>query len=231
MNTKLINTIKFAFIKSIPILIGYLFLGMAFGILLFLAGYDYIYAILTSMTIYSGTLQFALVSFLTQNTDLISIILISGTMNFRYLFYGISSLERFRNTGWRKPFLIHLTVDETFSIQASTKVPNNVSAKDFYFLLALFDYIYWIIGALIGNLLASYITFDSTGIEFIMTALFIVLFMEQVKSNHNFKSGLIGIVVSLLSLLIFGKNYFIIFALIIITIILIGFKGKVIKNG
>lgn len=219
---KLFNTLRFSFIKSIPVLIGYVFMGMAFGILLYVAGFDFRYALFMAVTIYSGTLQFAAVSFLSQNTDILSVILISATMNFRYLFYGISSLERYRNTSFYKPFLIHYTVDETFSIISSTQTDDSIDRVKFYFFLSFFDHIYWVIGCVTGNLLASFITFDSTGIDFIMTALFIVLFMDQISSNKNNAGiGGIGIFVSFVCLLTIGKQYFIIFSLLIITTILL----------
>ena len=215
-DNKLLNTLKFSFIKSIPVLIGYVFMGIAFGILLYVAGFDFRYALLMAMFIYSGTLQFAAVSFLSQGTDILSVILISATMNFRYLFYGISSLERYRNTSFYKPFLIHYTVDETFSIISSTPIDDSI------------DHIYWVIGCVLGNVLASFISFDSTGIDFIMTALFIVLFMDQMSANkNNARIGGMGILVSLVCLLLIGKKYFIVFSLLIITaILLIGRRKK-----
>ena len=158
-DSKLLNTLKFSFIKSIPVLIGYVFMGIAFGILLYVAGFDFRYALVMAMLIYSGTLQFAAVSFLSQGTDILSVILISATMNFRYLFYGISSLERYRNTSFYKPFLIHYTVDETFSIISSTSTDESIDRVRFYFFLSLFDHIYWVIGCVLGNVMASVITF------------------------------------------------------------------------
>ena len=227
-DNKLLNTLKFSFIKSIPVLIGYVFMGIAFGILLYVAGFDFRYALLMAMFIYSGTLQFAAVSFLSQGTDILSVILISATMNFRYLFYGISSLERYRNTSFYKPFLIHYTVDETFSIISSTPIDDSIDRVRFYFFLSLFDHIYWVIGCVLGNVLASFISFDSTGIDFIMTALFIVLFMDQMSANkNNARIGGMGIIVSLVCLLLIGKKYFIVFSLLIITaILLIGRRKK-----
>ena len=170
MNSK---TLYFAFKMSLPVLFGYLFLGSAFGIMLYEAGYNFIWAIIISIFVYAGSGQFLLVSMLTSHAALSDIAIMTFFVNSRHIFYGISFIEKFRSYSWRYPYLIFSLTDETYGVNSSfSDVPKGVNEGDARFLIGLFDHIYWIIGSVIGSLAGQLIKIDFTGIDFSMTALF-----------------------------------------------------------
>ncbi|MDF9824728.1 4-azaleucine resistance transporter AzlC [Breznakia sp. PF5-3] len=223
----MIEALKKAFPFTIPVMIGYVFLGIAFGILLEKAGYNFLWAILLSVVIYSGALQFVCVSFLSGGTNILSIIFISMVMNFRHCFYGLSMLEKYKETGKQKPYLIYALTDETFSLLNTVDVPEDVSKGWFYFFVSLCNQSYWVFGAAVGGLLSFSLNFNTQGIDFSMTALFVVMFIEQIKTHRTYVIGFLGIVLSFLALLLVGRDYFIVLALLLIVITLLIQKKKV----
>lgn len=219
-------TLKYAFKRSLPILAGYIVLGMGFGVLLETKGYGVGWALLMSCFIYAGSMQYVAIDLLTGGASLISAALMTLMVNARHLFYGISMIERYRDTAPYKPYLIFALTDETYSVVCSGEVPDGVDRKKYFFLVSLFAQCYWIAGSVAGSLVGSMITFNSAGIEFSMTALFLVVFVEQWRSTKNHLSAIIGVAASFICLLIFGADRFLIPSMITITVLLTALKGK-----
>lgn len=211
------STLRFAFRMSLPVMAGYMVLGMGFGILLQSKGYGWWWALLMSVTIYAGSMQYVAVDLLTGGASLIATFLMTLAVNFRHIFYGIVMLEKYKDTGARKPYLIFGLTDETFSLVVDPACPEDVSRKDYYLLLSLMNQCYWVTGSIIGALIGSAFTFNTAGVEFSMTALFTVIFVEQWEKTKNHIPALTGLVISVLCILIFGKSAFLIPALIAIT--------------
>ena len=224
MNKKAIQA---AFPRTIPVMAGYLVLGIGFGILLESKGYSFLWAGLMSLTIYAGSMQYVAVDLLSGGASLLSAALMTLVLNARHLFYGLSMLEQYRPIrGGRKAYLIHGLTDETYSLVCSAKPPEGVSSAAFYFWISLLDQSYWLAGSVIGGLLGQVIPFDTTGIDFAMTALFVVIFTEQWLTRKNHLSALIGVGVSLLSLLAFGPDRFLIPAMAGIALLLTVFRKR-----
>ncbi len=220
---------KKAFLASIPVLSGYLVLGMGFGILLRTAGYGVGWAFSMSLLIYAGSLQFVGVSLLAGGASLIAVALTSLMVNARHLFYGISMVEKYSGAGKKKPYMIFALTDETYSLVCADP---DVPPEDFHrycFLLSIFDHSYWICGSVLGSLLGSALPFDTTGIDFALTALFITVFVQQWLDNPDHRPAQIGVYASVLCLLIFGRDNFLIPAMVLITaclLLLPRFSGK-----
>lgn len=211
------SALGFAFRASLPVLAGYMVLGMGFGILLQSKGYGWWWALLMSVTIYAGSMQYVAVDLLTGGASLIATFLMTLAVNFRHIFYGIVMLEKYKDTGARKPYLIFGLTDETFSLVVDPALPEDVSKKDYYLLLSLMNQCYWVTGSVIGALIGSAFTFNTAGVEFSMTALFTVIFVEQWEKTKNHIPALTGLIISVLCILILGKSAFLIPALIAIT--------------
>jgi 4-azaleucine resistance transporter AzlC len=209
-----------AFPNTIPVLTGFLFLGMAYGVLMQTKGYHVIWAVLMSAIAFCGSMQFVAITLLTIAFNPIQAFLLSLMVNARHLFYGISMLEKYKGLGKIRAFLIYVLCDETFSICSSVKLPEGINRKYFYFTISLLDYLYWITGTFLGGLLGNVITFNTKGLDFVLTALFIVLFLERWKTKENRPAAIIGILSTLASLILFGKDNMIIPAMIIILLIL-----------
>ena len=224
MNSK---TLYFAFKMSLPVLFGYLFLGSAFGIMLYEAGYNFIWAIIISLFVYAGSGQFLLVSMLTSHAALSDIAIMTFFVNSRHIFYGISFIEKFRSYSWRYPYLIFSLTDETYGVNSSfSDVPKGVNEGDARFLIGLFDHIYWILGSVIGSLAGQLIKIDFTGIDFSMTALFTVIFIDQMRASKSKLPGIIGIFCAIICLLIFGADKFLLPSLIVTVAILLLGKNR-----
>lgn len=222
-------TFMFALKKSLPVLFGYLFLGSAFGIMLYKAGYNWMWAIFISITVYAGSGQFLLVSLISSGASIATTAMMTFFINTRHMFYGLSYIEKFKAGGWRYPFMIFTLTDETYSVNSSiTVVPKNVDEPKARFIIGELDHLYWIIGSALGSLLSQLIPIDFTGIDFSMTALFVVIFIDLIR-NQKGKSGLIGAIgvfCGILCLIIFGAKNFLLPALILTVAILSGFKKQ-----
>lgn len=221
------KALKAAFPLTIPVLTGYLFLGMAFGILLESKGYRLPWALLMSTTIYAGSMQFVATSILTGAFNLIGTIILTLTINARHLFYGLSMLEKYKGAGWKKPYMIFSLTDETYSLLCGISPPEGVDENWFYFFIALLNQLYWITGSAIGSIAGSLFAFDSRGIDFVMTALFVVIFVEQWENNKNHIPAVAGVLLTFLSLLLFGKERFVIVSMLAIFAFLTLFRKKV----
>jgi Predicted branched-chain amino acid permease (azaleucine resistance) len=214
------NAFLAAFPNTIPVLTGFLVLGMAYGVLMQTKGYGVIWAVLMSVIAFCGSMQFVAITLLTTAFDPMQAFLMSIMVNARHLFYGISMLEKYKGLGKIRAFLIYVLCDETFSISSSVEPPEGINRKYFYFTISLMDYLYWIFGTFLGGIAGEFITFNTKGLDFVLTALFVVLFLEQWKNKVNRIPELIGIAGSVISLIVFGKGNLIIPAMAIILFIL-----------
>lgn len=219
------SSFKSAFPQTLPVLAGYVSLGIAFGILLRDAGYGVFYAFLMSLFVFAGSAQFLCVELLVANATLPQVAFLIFLLNFRHFFYGLTMISHYRNVK-NKWYLIFGLTDETYALLSANKIPSTVEKSDFYFAVTFLNHIYWIFGSVIGSLVGALIPFDMTGIDFAMTALFAVLVVEQWKSHSKHFPAILGFSVSILSILIFGTENFIIPTLIIICVILLLFKNQ-----
>ena len=210
-----------AFPNTVPILTGFLVLGMAYGVLMQVKGYGTLWSVLMSVLAFCGSMQFVAITLLTGVFNPIQAFLLSLMVNARHLFYGISMLNKFKGLGKIKYFLIFTLCDETFSIESSVKVPENINKKYFYFAISLLDYLYWITGTFLGSVIGKFIEFNTNGLDFALTALFIVLFVKQIKDSKKVFPGAIGFFASAAALLLFGADNFVIPAMVFIMAILL----------
>lgn len=216
-------TLLFALKKSLPVLFGYLFLGSSFGIMLYDAGYNWAWAAFISLVVYAGSGQFLLVYLISTHADIPTVAYMTLFLNSRHMFYGLSFIEKFKKGGWRYPFMIFTLTDETYSVNTSfSSVPNNVDETNARFYIGLFDHLYWISGSVIGSVAGQVIPIDFTGVDFSMTALFIVIFINFMIEQKGRRSlvGLVGIVCAAVCLIIFGKDNFLLPSFIVTVAIL-----------
>ena len=212
---------KAAFPHTIPVLTGYLFIGIAFGVMFADKGYNFLWAGLMSLLVYAGSGQYLAVNFFDPSVSFLQVIFLTFMVNVRHIFYGLSLLDKFKVSGKKKPYMVFSLTDETYSLYFLTKTPPDVDEGKFLFALATLNQLYWIVGAMIGALAGTLIPFNSKGIDFAMTALFIVIFVEQWLEKKNRFPAIVGVVASLICLLIFGKDGFILPSMIVIMVILL----------
>lgn len=218
-------TIKYALKKSLPVLFGYLFLGSAFGIMLYDAGYNWIWAVLISVVVFAGSGQFLLVSLLSSAASIPTVAMMTLFINSRHMFYGLSLIDKFKAGGWRYPFMIFTLTDETYSVNVSIhSVPENVDEPRARFLIGELDHSYWIAGSVIGSLLGQNLPIDFTGIDFSMTALFTVIFVDLIVDTKNKICGTVGLFCAFVCLMLFGADRFLLPALILTVVLLVGAK-------
>lgn len=229
MKSKQVKALKCAFPHTLPILAGFLFLGMGYGIYMNSAGFSFVYPLLTSIFVFGGSLEFLAVSMLLAPYAPLQTFLLALIIQARHLFYGISMLEKYKNMGWKKFYLIFGLCDETFSINFSVDIPEGVDKGWFMFFVTLLNQIYWVTGATVGGLLGSVLKFSTNGIEFIMTAMFVVIFMEQWMKEKQHISSIVGLISTILCRYVFGKDNFMIPSMICILISLFIFKKKIEK--
>lgn len=210
-----------AFPHTVPVLTGFLVLGMAYGVLMGTKGYGVFWAVLMSAVAFCGSMQFAAITLLTSAFNPVAALLLSLMVNARHLFYGLSMLEKYRGLGKARGFLIYTLCDETFSISAGIEPPSEVERTYFYLSISLLDYLYWVLGTLLGGIVGGLITFNTTGLDFVLTALFVVLFLEQLKKTCNRPSGLVGVAASAVMLLCFGAENMVIPSMLLILLILL----------
>ncbi|MCL1878074.1 MAG: AzlC family ABC transporter permease [Defluviitaleaceae bacterium] len=227
---RLSGAFRAAFPHTIPVLTGFIFFGTAYGILMSSRGFGWHWILLTSSVVFAGALQFVGISLLTAVFDPVYAFVIALSLNARHLFYGISMLEKLSGTGKVKPYLIFAMCDETFSILCSAEPPENVDKRAFMFAVAALNQSYWIIGGVIGGLIGPLLTFNTYGIDFVMTAFFVVIFINQWRANKNHAPALIGLGASAIALLIFGADNFIIPAMILIVVCLTLFRKRLGKE-
>ncbi|MEF2608884.1 MAG: AzlC family ABC transporter permease [Faecalicoccus sp.] len=204
------KALKCAFPHTIPIMTSFLFLGMSYGIYMHVSGFSFWYPMLMAMTIFAGSVEFVCVNFLLGAFDPLQAFIVTLILNARHIFYGISMLDRFKGMGWKKIYLIFGMCDETFSVNYTADIPQDVDPGWFMFFVTLLNQIYWVLGATLGGLFGPLITFNTEGLDFVMTAMFVVIFLEQYLKDKNHLNSYIGLGVSLLMLLFFSADNFMI---------------------
>ena len=218
-----------AFPNTIPILSGFLFLGIAYGIYMNQSGFKFYYPMFMSFIIFAGSVEFATVSWLLGSFDPVNIFFLTLMINARHLFYGLSMLEKYNIPGWKKLYLIYGMCDESFSINATVDVPKDIDKGLFMFFVTMLNQIYWVAGATIGGIFGSFIPFDTKGIEFVMTALFVVIFLENWLKEKDHSASVIGLFISFICLTVFKGTNFIIPSMIIILSVLTLLRGRLQK--
>lgn len=204
------NALKAAFPHTIPIFAGFWFLGMTYGIYMNVSGFGFWYPMLMSLTIFAGSMEFVTVSFLLGAFHPLQALAMTLMVNARHLFYGISMLDKYRGNGAKDIYLIYGMCDESFSINYTAKIPDSVDRGWFMFFVTLLNHLYWFTGSTLGGIFGSLIHFNTEGLDFVMTAMFVVIFMEQWMKEKNHTSSLTGIGISLLCLILFGADHFMI---------------------
>lgn len=225
------RSFRAAFPQTIPILAGFLFLGFSYGVYANVSGFSFLYPTLTALLIYGGSLEFVVISMLTEPFAPLQTFLAALIIQARHLFYGIAMLEKFRGTGKKKPYLIFGMCDETFSVNYSAVIPPDVDRGWFMFFVTLLNQAYWVFGAAFGGLCGKLIPFNTEGLDFIMTALFVVIFLEQWLKEKKHYTALCGLFASALCLVLFGADSFLLPAMALILLLLTVFRGPIEKAG
>lgn len=216
-----------AFPNTIPVLTGFLILGIAYGVLMQTKGFGVMWSVLISAVAFCGSMQFVAITLLTSAFNPVQAYFLSFMVNARHLFYGISMLDKYKGLGKIRGFLIYVLCDETFSISSSVNPPEGVNRKYFYFIISMLHYLYWVLGTFLGGVLGKLITFHTTGLDFVLTALFVVLFLEQWKNKANRAAGVIGVVSTILCLLVFGADNLVIPSMILILFAVMTGRKKI----
>lgn len=225
------RSFRVAFPQTLPILAGFLFLGFSYGVYANVSGFSFLYPTLTALLIYGGSLEFVVISMLTEPFAPLQTFLAALIIQARHLFYGIAMLEKFRGTGKKKPYLIFGMCDETFSVNYSAVIPPDVDRGWFMFFVTLLNQAYWVFGAAFGGLCGKLIPFNTEGLDFIMTALFVVIFLEQWLKEKKHYTALCGLFASALCLVLFGADSFLLPAMALILLLLTVFRGPIEKAG
>ena len=229
------NIRRKAFIAALPhtfpILAGFLFLGMAYGIYMNVSGFSVWYPMLMALTIFGGSLEFVAVTMLLGTFAPLQTLIMTLMIQARHLFYGISMLDKFKGLGWKRFYLIFGLCDETFSINYTADIPKDVDSGWFMFFVTLLNQFYWVAGATLGGLLGSLFTFNTEGLDFVMTAMFVVIFLEQWMKEKKHYTALIGVSASAVCLLLFDADSFLIPTMIFILCLSTIFRKPIEKAG
>lgn len=224
------TSFKKAFRDSLPIMAGYLALGIGFGVLLQAKGYGWWWAVFMSVTMFAGSGQYAGVDFMASGASLLTTAFMTLVINCRHFFYGVSLLDKYRGTGAVKPYLIFGLTDETYSITATTELGDDISPKKYYFFLTALNHSYWITGCVLGAVLGMFLPFSSEGVDFAMTALFIVIMVEQWLTSKEHLPAILGASSTALCLIVFGAEYFIVPSLCLISAEMVIFRKRLEKK-
>lgn len=224
------KALKAAFPCTIPIMTGFIFLGAAYGIYMNASGFSFVYPLFMSMLIYGGSLEFVVVEMLLSPFAPLQVFIMALLIQARHLFYGLSMLDKFKGTGWKKFYLIYGMCDETFSVNYTADIPEDVDRGWFMFFVTLLNQFYWVASATTGGIIGSLLKINTDGISFVMTAMFVVIFMDQWLKEDQHLSSLIGLGVSLICLLIFGADSFMIPTMITIVVLLTVLRHRLEKE-
>lgn len=225
------SAFKKAFPYTIPVLTGYLFIGTAFGVMYAEKGYSFLWAILMSIMVYAGSGQYLAVNFFTPGISFVQVIFLTFMVNVRHIFYGISLVERFNKIGKSRWYMIFALTDETYSLLCTTKTPKGVDEAKFLFAISVLDHSYWVIGSAIGAIAGTLLPINSEGIEFAMTALFVVIFIEQWMEKKNRIPEMIGVAAAVGGLLLFGADNFVLPTMLAIVALLFVGRKRLDKEG
>lgn len=217
---------KKAFPYTIPVLTGYIFIGIAFGVMFAEKGYSFLWAMFMSLMVYAGSGQYLAVNFFVSGVSFLQVIFLTLMVNIRHIFYGISLLEKFNNMGKKRWYMIFGLTDETYSLLCTTKTPEGVDEEKFLFAISIMNQSYWIIGSAIGGIAGALLPFNSEGIDFAMTALFVVIFVEQWFDRKNRIPEIVGVSIAVICLQIFGTDGFVLPSMMLIILILLLVRGR-----
>ena len=212
-----IRALKAAFPQTLPIFTGFWFLGMAYGIYMNASGFSFIYPLCMSLLIYGGSLEFVAVEMLLSPFAPLQTFIMALLIQARHLFYGLSMLDKFKGLGWKKYYLIFGMCDETFSINCSAEIPDDIDRGWFYFWITLLNQFYWSAAATTGGIIGSLLKINTSGISFVMTAMFVVIFLEQWLKEKEHTSSLAGLAISVLCLIIFGPDSFMVPTMVLVV--------------
>ncbi len=211
---------KLAFIASIPVFAGYIMLGAGFGILFVSAGFDIIWAPIIALLMYSGSMQYVAVELFSSAASYINVVMATLLVNGRHLFYGLSLLKKYEGSGKKKAYMIFALTDETYSLVCQSNIDKNLDEKKYYFFISLLNHIYWISGCTLGAVVGVLLPFSTEGVEFVLTALFVTIFVDQWLSTKNHVPAMTGVITTCLCILIFGKENFLIPSILCIMLAL-----------
>ena len=226
-----LKALKTAFPYTLPIFAGFWFLGLTYGIYMNVSGFSFVCPMLMSLTIFGGSLEFVAVSMLLAPFAPLQTFIMTLMIQARHLFYGISMLDIYKGTGWKKWYLIFGMCDETFSINYSAQIPADIDRGWFMFFVTLLNHMYWFTGATLGGLLGSLISFNTEGLDFVMTAMFVVIFLEQWFKDKKHYTAVIGIASSVICLVGFGADSFLIPTMLCILVLLTVMRQPIEKAG
>ncbi|MDO4324542.1 MAG: AzlC family ABC transporter permease [bacterium] len=224
------NAFFAAFWRTVPVMAGYLVLGFGFGLLLQSKGYSFMWAILMGLTIYGGSMQFVTVDLLSSGASLLTAGIMTLMIHARHLFYGLSMIEKYSGTGKIKPYLIFTLTDETYSLVCTGEIPDGVDKNAYYLWISLLDQIYWVLGSALGGIFGQIVTINTTGVEFSMTALFVVILTDNLLKKDRRIPALVGVGVSLACLLLLGAENFLIPSMVSITAVLMLLRSVLSKR-
>lgn len=225
------NLAKTVFIKTLPVMAGYIVLGIGFGILFHSHGYGLIPSVLMAALVYAGSMQYVAINLISGGASLVTTAITTLLVNARHLFYGISMIEKYKDAGAKKPYLIFALTDETYSLLCGDDYPQNVDKNKYQFAVSLFNHFYWITGCALGSIIGSAFSFNTAGIDFCMTALFVTIFVEQWMSTKQHLPAFIGLVSAVFCLFVFGADSFLIPTMALISLLLILLKRVINKEG
>ena len=225
------RALRAAFPHTVPILTGFLFLGMTYGVYMASLGFSWIYPTLMALTIFAGSMEFVTANMLLGAFNPLQAFAMTLMVNARHLFYGLAMLDRFRGLGWKKLYLIFGMCDETFSVTCSVRAPEGVDEGWFMTFVTLLDQLYWVLGAALGGLCGSLLTLNTEGLDFVMTAMFVVIFLENWLKEENHTSSLLGLALPLVCLVLFGAQSFILPSMAAILLALTALRGRLEKGG
>ena len=225
-----LRALRAAFPHTVPILTGFLLLGMTYGVYVASLGFSWVYPTLMAMTIYAGSMEFVTANMLLGAFNPLQAFVMTLMVNARHLFYGLAMLDRFRGLGWKKLYLIFGMCDETFSVTCSTRAPEGVDEGWFMTFVTLLDQLYWVMGAALGGLCGSLLTLNTEGLDFVMTAMFVVIFLDNWLKEENHTSSLLGLALPCACLVLFGAQSFILPSMAAILLALTALRGRL-ENG
>ena len=217
--------------QTLPVLAGYFVLGMGYGIYVQSLGLPVWMPMLMGTVVYGGSLEFVLASLLLGTFSPLSAFLMALMIQARHLFYGLAMLDRFKGLGWKKLYLIFGMSDESFALEFATKAPEGVDSSWYMMWITFLDRMYWLGGAVLGATLGSFLTFDTKGLSFVMTAMFVVIFLEQFLKEKHHWTAWIGFGASLGCLAIFGRDFFMIPTMVVILLLLTVFRKPIEEKG
>ncbi len=226
-----VRALRAAFPYTIPVFAGFWFLGLTYGIYMNVSGFSFVYPMLMSLTIFAGSVEFITVNLLLGAFNPLQALLLTLMVNARHLFYGLSMLDKFRGLGWKKVYLIFGMCDESFSINYTAQIPEGVDRGWFMFFVTLLNHFYWFSGSTLGGIFGGLISFNTEGLDFVMTAMFVVIFLEQWLKGRDHTSALAGLAASVVCLVLFGPDDFIIPSMLAILGSLTLLRAPLVRKG